>query len=116
MSPKLHTTRGKTLQKDTEQLHNAFAASEALCNHYQHPDNKARKKSSQKNLDDLLSTVHHTLQHLTRMLDKHSGLEFWDRLRPSALEIDDLSAALDHHILDLTCFGSSLGLQNDREI
>jgi hypothetical protein len=87
-----------------------------LATHYKHPQRKAKKASSQRDLDDILSNIGDTVQRLTRILNKHSGLKFWDRLRLSAHEVDDLSAALDRHILDLTCFSSSLGLQNDREI
>lgn len=87
-----------------------------LATHYKHPQRKAKKASSQRDLDNILSTIDKTLQQLTRILDKRSGLKFWDRLRLSAHEVNDLSAALDRHILDLTCFSSSLGLQNDREI
>lgn len=100
----------------TQRLRSLQSPLQHLATHYQHPDHKARRTSSQRDLDDLLSTIDHTLQHLTRILDKHSGLKFWDRLRLSAHEVNDLSAALDRHILDLTCFSSSLGLQNDREI
>jgi hypothetical protein len=87
-----------------------------LAAHYKHPQRKAKKASSQRDLDNILSTIDKTLQQLTRILDKRSSLKFWDRLRLSAREVNDLSAALDRHILDLTCFSSSLGLQNDREI
>lgn len=87
-----------------------------LATHYKYPQRKARKTGSQRDLDDILSTIGNTVQRLTRILDKRSGLKFWDRLRLSAHEVDDLNAALDRHILDLTCFSSSLGLQNDREI
>jgi hypothetical protein len=87
-----------------------------LATHYQYPQRKARKASSQKDLDDIISAIGNTVQRLTRILDKRSGLKFWDRLRLSAHEVNDLSAALDRHILDLTYFSSSLGLQNDREI
>jgi hypothetical protein len=87
-----------------------------LATHYKHPQRKAKKASSQRDLDNILSTIDRTLQQLTRILDKRSGLKFWDCLRLSAHEVNDLSAALDRHILDLTCFSSSLGLQNDREI
>jgi hypothetical protein len=87
-----------------------------LATHYKHPQRKTKKASSQRDLEDILSAIGNTVQRLTRILDKRSGLKFWDRLRLSAHEVDDLSAALDRHILDLTCFSSSLGLQNDREI
>jgi hypothetical protein len=87
-----------------------------LATHYKHPQRKAKKASSQRDLDNILSTIDRTLQQLTRILDKRSSLKFWDRLRLSAHEVNDLSAALDRHVLDLTCFSSSLGLQNDREI
>jgi hypothetical protein len=87
-----------------------------LATHYNYPQRKAKKASSQRDLEGILSAIGNTVQRLTRILDKRSGLKFWDRLRLSAHEVDDLSAALDRHILDLTCFSSSLGLQNDREI
>ena len=87
-----------------------------LATHYKHPQRKTKKASSQRDLENILSAIGNTVQRLTRILDKRSGLRFWDRLRLSAHEVDDLSTALDRHILDLTCFSSSLGLQNDRKI
>ena len=100
----------------TQRLRSLQGPLQQLATHYKHPQRKARKASSQRDLDDILSAIDNTVQHLTRILNKHSGLKFWDRLRLSAHEVNDLSAALDRHILDLTCFSSSLALQNDREI
>lgn len=103
----------------TQRLRSLQGPLQHLATYYKHSHSvsrTARIARSQRDLDDILSTIDNTLQHLTRILDKRSGLKFWDRLRLSAHEINDLSAALDRHILDLTCYSSSLGLQNDREI
>jgi hypothetical protein len=75
-----------------------------------------RSRSSQRDLDNLLVSIKNTLERLERIIAKRSDLRFWDRLRLSAHEIDDLSAALDRHVQDLTCLCSSLGLENGRNI
>jgi hypothetical protein len=75
-----------------------------------------RSKSSQRDLVNLLTSIENTLERLERIITKRSDLKFWDRLRLSAHEIDDLSAALDRHVQDLICLCSSLGLENGRKI
>jgi hypothetical protein len=75
-----------------------------------------RSRTSQRDLDNLLNSIESTLKRLERIIAKRSDLKFWDRLRLSAHEIDDLSAALDRHVQDLTCLCSSLSLENGRRI
>lgn len=73
-------------------------------------------RSSRRDLDNILFSVENTLEQLERIIAKRSDLKFWDRLRLNAHEVNDLSAALDRHIQDLTCLCSSLGLENGRKI
>jgi hypothetical protein len=77
---------------------------------------RQRSRSSQRDLDNLLVSIENTLERLERIIAKRSDLRFWDRLRLSAHEINDLSVALDRHVQDLTCLCSSLGLENGRKI
>lgn len=73
-------------------------------------------RSSQRDLDNVLFSIDITLEQLERIIAKRSDLKFWDRLRLNTREVNDLSAALDRHIQDLTCLCSSLGLEDGREI
>jgi hypothetical protein len=73
-------------------------------------------RGSQRDLDNILFSIDNTLQTLDRIIDKRSDLRFWDRLRINTHEVNDLSAALDRHVQDLTCLCSALGLEDSRKI
>ena len=86
-----------------------------LARHYG-DSGRQMSRSSQRDLDNILFSIEHTLEQLDRIIVKRSDLRLWDRLRLSSHEINDLSSALDRHIQDLTFLCSSLGLENGREI
>lgn len=83
-----------------------------------HCENSHRPESkpSQRDLGNALASVEDTVDQLAQIIAKRSSLKFWDRLRLNSHQINDLDAALDRNIQDLTCLCSALSLENDRHL
>jgi hypothetical protein len=99
----------------TQRLHALRGPLKRLAKHYG-DGHRRMSRSSQRDIDNILFSIENTLENLDRIIAKRSDLKFWDRLRLNSHEINDLSAALDRHVQDLTCLCGSLGLENSREL
>lgn len=67
--------------------------------------------ASKTPLQPILASTHATLATLAQLLDKHSPLTLWHRLRLSGAALAELEAALDTHVRDLGLCCAAVGLE-----